>query len=438
MSVTSGALLDWISRHNRTIRIGAVLFTLVIAGSYALRWGTTLRFLDERDYVAISHNLANGRGFSIAPGEPTAYRAPAYPLLLAVVRLGGLSITGLRLINVVLLATTVWLAFALAEELTGPVAGSFAAAGCALYPLSIFSASTFYPETLATTLLVAALLCAFRADKASWGQSDTQQIKRRLGGAGLLFSLLFLTMPILGVVALVTFGWYGWRHRQAALPGLAWAALLFVLPVVPWTVRNAVELHAFVPSTTVSGVNLILGNSQNATYGSGVDTDIERYRLTVVARHLDEVAADAYLRDEALRYIGDHPARSLRLWAEKSLNYFSATNRLSTKGESSDVRNLVAMATYYPLLLLLAIRLALSRSAPLLSGDRVLTALYLLMAPVMGIFFTRVRYRAPLDVLLFVVLAVGATTVLRTHNGGDRGSLVDDKDARATGRPAGQ
>jgi hypothetical protein len=105
----------------------------------------------------------------------------------------------------------------------------------------------------------------------------------------------------------------------------------------------------------------------------------------------------------------DHPARTVGLWAEKTLNYFNAANRVATGSESSSGRNLIAALTYYPLLILLVIRLVLAarRRLPMSRAEALMVAIYLLLAPVMGIFFTRSRFRAPADALLIVVVAIG-------------------------------
>ncbi len=395
--------IDALDRWSRRILAGSILFTLVVSGAYAVHFKDRVRFYDEGDYLSIAQNLAHGRGFAIYGSTPTAFRAPGFPLLLGLVRSLGIPVTAARMVNVILLAVAVLLAWMLADRIAGRAAAALAALGVALYPLLVFTASTFYPETLATTLLVAAVLSAVVADTAPAPRSTWL-----LGASGLLFSLLFLTVPSYGVAAVVTLVWLLWR-RRAALPAVACFVVLLLLPIGAWTVRNAADLDAFVPATTGAGVNLLLGNSANTGMDTGVNADISHYTKIAKRRHLDEVELDRYYRSSAITYMEDHPARTVGLWAEKTLNYFNAANRVATGSESSSGRNLIAALTYYPLLILLVIRLVLAarRRLPLSHAEALMVAIYLLLAPVMGIFFTRSRFRAPADALLIVLVAVG-------------------------------
>jgi 4-amino-4-deoxy-L-arabinose transferase-like glycosyltransferase len=395
--------IDALDRWSKKILGGAILFTVVVSGAYAVHFKDRVRFYDEGDYLAIAQHLAHGQGFSIYGSTPTAFRAPGFPLLLGLVRTLGVPVTAARMLNVLLLAVAVLLAWMLAERVAGRAAAALAALGVALSPLLVFTATTFYPETLAATLLVAAVLCAVHADAAPAPKSTWL-----FGVSGLLFSLLFLTVPSYGAAAVIAVVWFVWRKR-AALPAVALFIVLFLIPVGAWTIRNAADLDAFVPATTGGGVNLLLGNSANTGMDTGVNADISHYTRIAKRRQLDEVELDEYYRSSATSYMKDHPGRTLALYVEKSLNYFNAANRVATGSESSSGRNLIAALTYYPLLILLLVRLLLAvrRRLPLSRAEALMVAIYLLMAPVMGIFFTRSRFRAPADVLLIVLVAVG-------------------------------
>jgi 4-amino-4-deoxy-L-arabinose transferase-like glycosyltransferase len=397
--------IDALSRWSRRILAGAMLFTVAVSGAYALHFGDRVRFYDEGDYLAIAQNLAHGHGFSIYGSIPSAFRAPGFPVLLGLVRTAGVPVTAARMLNVFLLATTVLLAWMLADRIAGRAAAALAAVAVALYPLQVFTASTFYPETLATTLLVAAVLCAVVADTARPPRSTWL-----LAASGLLFGLLFLTVPSYGAAAVATLVWLLWR-RRAALPAVACFIVLLLVPIGAWTIRNAVELHAFVPATTGSGYNILVGNNANTGMDTGLNADISQYTREARRRHLNEVELDRYYQDLGTSYMADHPVRTVELWAEKTLNYFNPANRVATGSESSSGRNLIAALTYFPLLILLLVRLVLAarRRLPLSRAEILMVAIYLIEAPVMGIFFTRSRFRAPNDVLLIVLVAVGVT-----------------------------
>ena len=70
-----------VSRANRKFLLGIIVIAVI------LRVGTIALFhppliSDDRDYDAIARSLAQGDGFTL-DGNPTAYRLPGYPLLLA-------------------------------------------------------------------------------------------------------------------------------------------------------------------------------------------------------------------------------------------------------------------------------------------------------------------------------------------------------------------
>jgi hypothetical protein len=413
--------LAWLDRWSKRIELAAVGLVSLVAGLLAIHERGRIRFSDEADYLAIANNLVHGHGYSINGHQPTAYRSPGLPLLLAPFRLIGMPVTGLRLINVALLAGTCWMAWTLANHMAGRAAGALAAAATAAYPLQIFTASTFYPETLATTLLLGGVLSMVKAD----GERDPRSARRLVATSGLAFAGLTLTVPQLGVAAIVCLGWFAWRHRGGAVQALLTVALaLFILPLAIWTGRNAVQMHAFVPATTGSGYNLLIGNSEHTTYGSGVNTDISRYEEVAAAQGLNEVGRNRYFQNAAIGYIEHHPARSLAMWAEKTLNYFIAANKLSTGSQSSRLRDIVASLTYYPLLLLLVCRLIRWRQVQVAPAEWLLVVIYLVMAPAMGVFVTRVRYRVPLDELLLILIAVGLARMAASNVGGGRTPLT--------------
>jgi hypothetical protein len=80
--------------------------------------------------------------------------------------------------------------------------------------------------------------------------------------------------------------------------------------VLPWTVRNAVVMDAFVPVSTNAGVNFWIGHNPD-TYGGWMAWD-DTGRSGTWTYPVDEVATDREFRDKALRYIRDHPLETVR------------------------------------------------------------------------------------------------------------------------------
>ena len=82
--------------------------------------------------------------------------------------------------------------------------------------------------------------------------------------------------------------------------------------MVPWTVRNAVVMDAFVPVATNASETLWSGHNAHAT-GAQVyppaDYD-ERFDQTLPALELERAKA---LRNDAIEYMVTHPVRELEL-----------------------------------------------------------------------------------------------------------------------------
>jgi len=133
--------------------------------------------------------------------------------------------------------------------------------------------------------------------------------------------------------------------------------------------------------------------------------DITKYTRHIGAEHLDEVAADRYLRSAAVDWVTAHPARASWLFAEKTANYFAPYDNLGTDSQSSGAQEAIAVLTYLPLLALFVLRLVRWRVDRPGRVELLLIVLYLVSAPFQAVFFTRVRFRSPLDPLMIVVVA---------------------------------
>jgi len=266
----------------------------------------------------------------------------------------------------------------------------------ALYPIGFYTMGTLYPQTMGAALLVASLV-------ALVGIPESRHRYGRAALAGAAFGLLIVTIPTFAAALAIGVVWLLVTDRRV------WTAVLIiavaaVLPLA-WTARNASAMHAFVPVSTNNGINLILGNSEHAGPRTGVDVDISAYTEHVDRAHLGEVAADRYLRTAAVDWITSHPARAGWLYTEKTANYFAPYDNLGTDAQSSGLQEMIAVLTYLPLLALFVLRLVRWRADRPGPVELLLIILYLVSAPVEAVFFTRVRFRSPLDPLMIVVVA---------------------------------
>jgi len=388
LSMDTVALLDRYA-WRMTCLIAALL---VAAGSlYSLRLGNTLRFSDERDYWAIATNITEKGMYSLDGSQPTAYRPPGYPLWLAMIRWLGGGISAARIANFALLAATVLLLFVLLHRVHSSRAGAVASLLVCLYPVLFYTAGTLYPQTLTGFLLVAFLYLILLNSNIS-----------RAVLAGLVMGWLTLTTPVT-LFVLLTVSPLLWK-RKGGWQIFAVVVLGTGVCIGAWTLRNYLTLRALIPLSTNSGINLLLGNSPRATAESGVNTDISQYAERT--RGLSEVQRDAFYRKEAFRFIMENKGKAFTLYVQKVLHHFHYRNRLATRVESSSLRDALMLVTYYPLLALALLRLTLRKRYPLSPFERYLLALYLLDALVQAVFFTRIRFRLPFDLLLIALDAL--------------------------------
>lgn len=234
---------------------------------------------DARAYYALSKALYEegsygGRDFrdssDWSPGAPLLYAASFYAT-------GGPREGVARILEALLGVAAIFVVFLLGRRLGGSAAGVIAAFGAAVYPPFIHSTGALMSEPPAIFTLPAAVLAFLWA-------SEQERLRAWLL-PGLLFGLTALIRPeymLVGVVfallAALRIGLVrGWR------PGLAGAALLVVallVPIIPWTVRNAVVLDRVVPISTGGGKALYVGTYLPA------DGEYQRVKALLVKRYL--------------------------------------------------------------------------------------------------------------------------------------------------------
>lgn len=419
---SSGAvrLGAWLNAHARTIALVAVGVCVMIAGGYALFLGGQLRFYDEQVYVSLTGNLAHGHGFSLNGVDPTAYRPPGYIFeLLPVYLASGGSVLAMRMVGVLALAGSVWFTYLIGRRVHTPATGALAAIVVACYPLLIYTATTLYPQVPALFLLLAMIETGLRALPSDGATGRHRLLMAVL--SGLLGGALTLTVPTFAVTVVIFVLWLMWRQRRTR-GRIMWrsvAVLIVAAAVLPvaWSARNQAQLHSFVPVSTNDGVNLLLGNSPHATADSGTNTDISGYEAVAKQRQFGEVLLDRFYTEQALEWIKANPEHAAALYAEKVANNFSYHDDLATSGQHSAAQDLVSALSFYPILALALLRVLLLRRFPLHPAEKLLLGAIAVNVLLLAVFFTRLRFRVPLDALTIILAASMVTHFLLRRNG---------------------
>ena len=262
---------------------------------------------DSHAYFALSKALYEEGSFGGPDFRDASDWSPGAPLLYAAAfyATGGAREGTARFVEALLGAAAILVVFLLAKRIACRPAGLVAAFGVAVYPPFIHSTGVLASEPPAIFTLPAAILAflwasdglgtALRAGGIGGGGSRTPSPAAppspydrtralRWLIPGLLFGLTALIRPeyLFVGVAFVTLAAIRIGIARGWKPGLAGAALLlagFLLPIVPWTARNAVELDRFVPVSTGGGKALYVG-----TFLPG-DGEYQRVKARLVRRY---------------------------------------------------------------------------------------------------------------------------------------------------------
>jgi hypothetical protein len=211
---------------------------------------------DESSWVALGvHGLAELRH----PLNPLArhiiFYPPGYPYFIAVPYLLFGSLTAVRWVQAILGAALVPVTGLIGARAFSPRVGLVAAVLTAFYPELIWFAAHFWSETLFMVLLWWAIERAMAAD-------ESERVAPALAG-GVLCGLAALTRETALPVAPLAALWLAWPGRTAAARARGTAFLLAaILTVLPWTARNWIVFHAFVPVSTFGPLNLWQGNAR--------------------------------------------------------------------------------------------------------------------------------------------------------------------------------
>ncbi len=395
-------LVSMIERKSDLFLCFLVALLLILGSAYAVYLGDTIRFYpDECDYIDLAHNLVARGMYTLDGTEPTASRPPGYPVYLAAVAFLGGKVVHFRLLNFLALAVVVCCVYKILKEQSTPLAASLGALLVIGYPLAFFTAGTLYPQTLAAALFLVTLYFFTRRAMKSLDYYIS----------GLFLGCLILTIPAFAFVLVVFAVWLLLVPPRRSLKGWVKVLIPVLLLLGCWTVRNYLVFDSFVFVSTNAGKMLLVGNSEYTTSNAGLAVDTTRYKAE--AKSFGEIEADHYYRTKAIEFILAHKAQTIRLYFLKLLNYFNYRNDLKTKGVMSNAIELVLMLTYGPLLLLLILRLVLSKLYKLSKFEILLVSLYLSNAFVSAIFVTRIRYRLPFDFLLILLAAMFLEQLIR-------------------------
>jgi len=380
-------LLWGIGAAGLLLRVVLVVLTQHIGGAASL---------DGSTYHSIAMNLVVGRGFSQDGVNPTLFVAPLYPFLLAgVYTLAGVHPLLVELLQVLFGVASAWLAWLITRALFGRVPGLIAFVLVLFMPELMVINTYFYTESLFIFLFLLAIWLAMRVlERPAW---PLPLLAGLAGGLATLTRGVTMLMPLLLFVALLLRHrgfWLSFRHSLVY-------GLFFVLPILPWTLRNYQTFGAAVPVAVGSGDVLWTGNYR--PHDGRYSYEKTMAVMDSMTAGLDQVDRDQLLTGEALKHIKADPLAAARLMVKKFFRFWfwvyeGAPSGMKRQGGGL-VQFLLALS-YYPILLLFCAGVWLSRRR-----WRELAFIHLLLGYYMALHVAMLvvpRYRIPvLPLLIF-------------------------------------
>jgi 4-amino-4-deoxy-L-arabinose transferase-like glycosyltransferase len=240
----------------------------------------------------------------------SCYRPPGWPLTIAGIwELTGIDVGAVRGGLLVLGVAICVLGAQIARRIAGDAAGIVAGLALALDPLLLEAGATLESETLCTALVLGSLLAALRArERSSWRLAALAGAL--IGAAALTRTNALALVPVIAWIGLPSAARRRWPQAAVALGAAC-------LVIAPWTVRNLVVLHHFVPVSTETG------NTLAGTYNSTSERADARwlepsktgaYRQ-IYRRYRDGPTLDSHLVSASLDWTLEHPAYPLAVLA---------------------------------------------------------------------------------------------------------------------------
>lgn len=395
-------------------------FALFVRGGVSLACCDRLA-ADRDGYRSLAVNLVD-EGVLGSGTVPSAYRPPLYPLLLAACVAGPWPTdAAIALVHVVLGVATAWSTVALGRRWGLDRFAYLAGTLVACDPILVNQSTLVMTETLATFFATAGLAFISATSDATG--------RRRLWLAaltGACLAIAALCRPtFLGSLFCLALGivwlWRGWRDD---LPTLAAMCLAASLTLLPWAVRNMIDLGTPIVTTTHGGYTLLLGNNRGyyeflRRSHTRALWDASELDASLRARRTDdEVANDRREYEEAWQTIREQPVLFLYAAACRAGALWGLLPHQVTDDETSLARwGRYATAAWYTVVFALALTALVGSRGARATGITVRitrppwlwpTLLAASFTAVHLLYWTDMRMRAPLIPAISLLAAAGA------------------------------
>jgi 4-amino-4-deoxy-L-arabinose transferase-like glycosyltransferase len=421
--------------------LAIVLAALFLRIGWVAYAGVQPRFAsDPQAYLLQGETLARGEGYvnplvgianaihrerhePLEPASPASFYPPGYPVFVAAVVWvvwhtpipDTATVRTVGYVQALLGAISVLLAFAIARAAFSTRVGLVAAAFVAFYPNLVATTATLQLETFfvfLTLTTVFVLLPVAVDDRPGLG---------RLVAGGALTGIVALVRPTIGlvIVALLATLLVGRVPPRMVLRSVGVVLLVMGAAIAPWTIRNQVRLHAFVPISTGIGPTVCVSRNDEAT--GVLDTDL-MYRRCQPHRRFSspaalDVATNSFGTRRAIEWVTSHPEKELGMWVRRTrIAFRDDTSGLADMRDTmshgwANVATFVSNAASFVVLALAtvgAVVVARRRNR----GSLFVLAVALALSTQPIILYGDPRYRVPAEPFFAMLAAAGAVAAV--------------------------
>lgn len=313
-------------RHTMTVLAVALMLRALVAWIVMTHYAPEWLFTRGVEMTLLAKSLLAGQGLSSpfgVPTGPTAFIAPAYPVLVAAVfKIFGVESRAAEFVvlaaQTALNLATIALMMHVARRLFNERVAVLAGLVWACSPPLLWLPTIFWETSFSACLLMGLLALALH-----WAERPTQWMWPMLGAS---CGVMALVNPALLLSALAITAWVWFRVRRTAGWSPWIAVLIFVVVFSPWPIRNARVFHAFIPLRTTVGFELWMGNRPGAT-GYLDESIFPMYNPQELHEYMQrgELGYTAWKEQLAHEYIAAQPAVFARMTAVRVVRFWSGT-----------------------------------------------------------------------------------------------------------------
>jgi len=309
-------------KHLNLFILGILLLSISVR-VYAVLSHPAVPVADAADYHRLATGLVQGQGYVNAAGASTAWRPPAYPVFLAgVYQIFGVNVTTATVVQAVLGGLTVLMLMLLGALILDWPRALIAGVIAAVYPVLVWLPRLLLSENLSFFLLLltlVAIVMYLRTSRLIWMIVFGVFCALNTLVRG---SNLFLPVAVACILQIIR-----WRSRSLnwnqLIAPLIVLAVAFVLPFIPWTMRNYRVFHHAIPIATQDGLTLYGSYwppQQNGKLIWGSLPGPDDPAIAAATQSGDEVAQSRYLNNVTRQRLRENPGYFFRLIPSKMLS----------------------------------------------------------------------------------------------------------------------